>query len=656
MSPTDPTPTTEQAKSAYESTTYDRCDDLYGVSDSETSKRPTAITHKARPEASELLSSQISQAQDLVGELDPHPEDPQNANLGPEGSMGAAEGVEVPLPDKLNTHPTVGSRDDINPTNTSVTRTVEARAETAVEEPGKVNCADQKVYIPPHLRIPKAQPAKVAEGVPSPEGAISSSGPVKPDIEASEKSFTPAMKEAEADYSHLPPHLRPPKVKKTTPAVHAEVEAPIRAPAVSDTVTDDDRLHRIMANQPSLSSGESKGKSAVANDTLATNVNGAASNLTREPTAKSKKATKLERIMIAKGWSPAPKGPIRPEGGWYEDEVKWEEREQHNHREPEHLAALESWIGDRLQETPSQAVFTDTSSPGFVLGTDLPAGELLQSNPTEDRHATHRPADAFTIAKANKTAQQAMDEFQREKKPERSPPRKFTKQEKQQAREAWRQRKEYYLEMERNHPNKPNIDIYIRRAESNDLDDITKLYNWYIENTCIALELKAMETAQWQARMDQCRQEGFEMFVAVLKLGKGEGHNRQPREPVCGFGYANDFGGPAHAYRFTAEIKVYVSHEYPHVGIGRCLFDRMMAVVDLNYCQQGGVEWRGPPMELVREISRIYVEIPYFEDDPEEKKAMEWKKDWLCGVRGRGSMRFEHYATQPGFGFKHGKR
>lgn len=631
MTLTDPTTITEQPRSAHKLITYERCEDLYGVSGSETSDPPTAITPKVRPDASEML--------------------------GLKGPTLAAEVVKVPSPDKPNTHPTTAQMtDQINPTKTSVARTDKTRAETSVAEPGKVKHTDQKNYIPPHLRIPKSQPAKPAEDLPSSEGVVASVAPAKSDTDASEKQFTPAVKEKEADYSHLPPHLRPPKVKKPTRAANVKVEAPIQTPAVSRTDTGDEKLHRIMANQPSLSSGESKGKSAVANDILAPNVNGAASNLTRAPTSKTKKTTKLERIMIAKGWSPAPVGPIRPEGGWYDDEVKWEEREQHNYREPEHVAALESWIGDRLQETPSQPVFADTSSPGFVLGTELPSGELLQNTPTDDHHATRRPADAFTAAKANQTAQQAMAEFQQKKQREPSPPRKYTKEEKQQAREAWRQRKEYYLEMERNHPNKPNIDIYIRRAEVNDLDDITKLYNWYIENTCIALELKTMQPAQWQTRMDQCRQEGFEMFVAVLKVGKGERHNRHPREPVCGFGYANDLGGPTHAYRFTAQIKVYVSHEYPRVGIGRCLFDRMMAVVDLNYCQQGGVEWRGPPMELVREISRIYVEIPYFEDDAEEKEALEWKKGWLCGAHGRGSMRFEHYATQPGFGFKQGKR
>ena len=641
MAPAGPATATKQANSVHEPAKDGDSDDLYGVSDTEASKRPTAIKQQVHLDAPEVLSASVTQANELPEYPKPNPAAKQTIRVGLEGSIWAAKEAKPISSDKLNMNAGLTSSaypvdkkselpgqvaDKVDPMKKTVARTVETKAEATKEDSGNVERTRQNEYIPPHLRTPEPRRVKVAEGTVTPQTASTSPAYFSTETLAKPEGFTPAMKEPEEDSSHLPPHLRLPKVPKAE--------------------TDEEKLHRIMANQPSFSLGKGK-------DTY---VKGTASNFSGEPTRKTKKALKLEKIMMSKGWSPPKAGPIRPEGDWYhQEEEQWEERPPHLYGAAEHVSALEAWVDDRLQQIPSQPVFTATSSAGFVDGTEIPDGELVHSSPTDEDHGTRRLTDPFTAAKGNQTAQNAIEKFQQKKQLESPKPHKYTKEEKRELREAHRQIQKYYLEMEKNNPNKPDIDIYIRRAEINDLGPITEIYNWYIENTCIALELKAMEPSQWQARMDTCRDEGFEMFVAVLKLGKGE-RQHSSRERVCGFVYANELGGRAHSYRFTAQIEVYVSQEYLHRGIGRCLFDRMMAIVDFNHPPSGGVEWRGPPMLNIREISRIHVEVPYFADDAAEVEAMEWKKAWLCGSKGRGRMHFQHYATQPGFGFKKGKR
>lgn len=459
-------------------------------------------------------------------------------------------------------------------------------------------------HLPPHLQLPKPGASTELEETPTTAKSKTSFINEIPQIKSSAVQFAPAANSSSADNSHLPPHLRPPnlamkesivghshlpphlrpaKLKNST----SEEGAPVKTPKEPNIESDNDKLHRIMASQPPLSFGKGKGKATNNNHIFATTGNGTTSGLSRGRMNKRKKLTKLEKMMLERGWSPPRVEKIRPQGDWLEksDEL-WEERQPHVYDGQD----MEAWVDHTLQETPSQPTFNDMSSPGFVMGTQMTVGDSLEATPTDDAFVTRRLADPFTKANAHKTASEAMEAFQekmrrqKEAMPE-SP--KTTKAERRDIRKAWRQREKEIDEMERNHPNKPRVDIFIRPAADYDLPQITKLHNTYIKNTGSALEVQALTTLQWRARLEDCRNSGYEMFVAIPKLEEMDEAQPNRRitsgEEIWGFCFADDLGGENHAYRFVAQIHVFVDMEHTRLGIGRCLLDRIMAATDINY-------------------------------------------------------------------------
>lgn len=44
-------------------------------------------------------------------------------------------------------------------------------------------------------------------------------------------------------------------------------------------------------------------------------------------------------------------------------------------------------------------------------------------------------------------------------------------------------------------------------------------------------------------------------------------------------------------YRFSYELEIFVKQEFQHKGIGKCLLDRMVTLVDSGYHPRGGYDW-----------------------------------------------------------------
>lgn len=387
-------------------------------------------------------------------------------------------------------------------------------------------------------------------------------------------------------------------------------------------------------------------------------VSGSTSGFSREPRKGTRKLTKMEKIMLRKGYSPPPKEAIRAIGDWDTTERTWEDRVPHDYTAPERKSQLQEWSGQIAQEIGEEPVIVDTTLPGFAQGTYVPVDGRLESAVSDDVHETLPSDDPYTERKVGQTAEAAMKAYQEKKAAEEPSPPKLTKAQKREARENHLKRKEEYLEMERNHPNKPIADICIRPAEEKDLGGVADIFNWYVKNSAATLEIQPATVGSMRIRMEDARSEGFDMYVAVQKSGRSgaNGHNHRGRsEPICGFAYANDLNGQHHAYTYVAELFVYASHDHPRVGIGRCLFDRMMSCIDLNYCPKGGCEWRGEPLLNRREIKKVQVSIPYWEKVEADLEDLQWKGAWLTGENDKYFNKFEYQNTMREIGWKQKK-
>lgn len=98
------------------------------------------------------------------------------------------------------------------------------------------------------------------------------------------------------------------------------------------------------------------------------------------------------------------------------------------------------------------------------------------------------------------------------------------------------------------------IAMQIRKLCAADIAQCLALYDYYIENTAYTFEEAPLDAAQFAARAERIARD-YPFYVAA------EG------ERVLGYGYLDVFNERS-AYRFTADVSLYVEKDSLHRGIG----------------------------------------------------------------------------------------
>ena len=103
----------------------------------------------------------------------------------------------------------------------------------------------------------------------------------------------------------------------------------------------------------------------------------------------------------------------------------------------------------------------------------------------------------------------------------------------------------------------------IRSATVGDAEAIATIYNHYITQTVVTFETEEVSTAEMAQRMDQVLSASFPWLVADAE---GE---------VVGYAYAHKWHARS-AYRFAAEMTVYLAPGQAGRGIGSDLYQGVM--------------------------------------------------------------------------------
>ncbi|MDR2480644.1 MAG: GNAT family N-acetyltransferase [Treponema sp.] len=106
------------------------------------------------------------------------------------------------------------------------------------------------------------------------------------------------------------------------------------------------------------------------------------------------------------------------------------------------------------------------------------------------------------------------------------------------------------------------VSALIRQVTPNDAGPVTGIYNYYVQNTVITFEEEPVETAEMERRI---RTVGAAYPWFVLE------------EPgaVLGYAYANKFKERS-AYRYSAEISIYLQNGLEGSGLGTRLMQRLL--------------------------------------------------------------------------------
>lgn len=109
----------------------------------------------------------------------------------------------------------------------------------------------------------------------------------------------------------------------------------------------------------------------------------------------------------------------------------------------------------------------------------------------------------------------------------------------------------------------------IRQVTPRDADEISAIYNHYIEHTTITFEEVCLTALDVAERIERLSSQNFPWFVYEL-----DGR-------VVGYAYAAPWRTRA-AYRFTVESAVYVYHKQIGSGIGGQLYDTLFQQLSKN--------------------------------------------------------------------------
>lgn len=99
----------------------------------------------------------------------------------------------------------------------------------------------------------------------------------------------------------------------------------------------------------------------------------------------------------------------------------------------------------------------------------------------------------------------------------------------------------------------------IREITPADIDAVTTIYNHYITQTTVSYEEAPVSGDEMQARVDKVLAAGFPWLVL------------EEQGQVIGYCYGNTWNARS-AYRYTAEITVYLQHDVAGRGFGTRLY------------------------------------------------------------------------------------
>jgi len=95
----------------------------------------------------------------------------------------------------------------------------------------------------------------------------------------------------------------------------------------------------------------------------------------------------------------------------------------------------------------------------------------------------------------------------------------------------------------------------IREIQANDIEDVVAIYNYYIKNSIVSFEEHTISSNEMTNRIARVSNAGYPWLVA-------EDNNK-----VIGFAYGYKWNERS-AYKNTAEVTVYISHENTTQGWG----------------------------------------------------------------------------------------
>jgi L-amino acid N-acyltransferase YncA len=329
--------------------------------------------------------------------------------------------------------------------------------------------------------------------------------------------------------------------------------------------------------------------------------------------------------------------------------VEWDSRAAYDNQSPGHAKWVDRWVEKDGCNTDGRAVDTDDA---YFLDDELPAWIIndttLEPPPVVEK-SLRNTNDTLTMKRRNETAQQLIGNWNantRKRISDEGAERSFLRK------EYWRIHNEY---VPGPNPHAPKTNIYLRPAHKGnpeEVEQIRGIYNYYVNNSCGVIATQEQTNGDISNQIDMTTDmDALPYIVAVLRVPGVKG--QQDKEQVVGFAFANYLSiDRKDAYRYSVEFSLFVHPKHKRLGIGKCLMDMMLLVLDKFYLPRNGytfqhdeaVEHRYMPGGSLFGIKKICLIMPFDANDTTEYDMV---KSWVGREWG-----FEEEAILKNHGYK----
>eukprot|EP01095_Lingulamoeba_sp_RSL-Kostka_P006334 TRINITY_DN1984_c0_g1_i1.p1 TRINITY_DN1984_c0_g1~~TRINITY_DN1984_c0_g1_i1.p1 ORF type:complete len:181 (-),score=20.32 TRINITY_DN1984_c0_g1_i1:595-1137(-) len=117
------------------------------------------------------------------------------------------------------------------------------------------------------------------------------------------------------------------------------------------------------------------------------------------------------------------------------------------------------------------------------------------------------------------------------------------------------------------------FNILIRKAKVSDMNHITNIYNYYVENTTSTFDIETVDVEdrlEWFKKFDNVNNP---LFVSVIK--DNVGNNENGNDKIIGYSGYMDFKTKM-GYNVTRETTIYIDKDYHGYGVGSKLYSTLI--------------------------------------------------------------------------------
>ncbi|KAK4631157.1 hypothetical protein CLAFUW4_02959 [Fulvia fulva] len=188
---------------------------------------------------------------------------------------------------------------------------------------------------------------------------------------------------------------------------------------------------------------------------------------------------------------------------------------------------------------------------------------------------------------------------------------------------------------------KPGFKIFLRSAKPIDMQAIRDIYNHYVNATCAVPETVSQTDGDMLRQYHDVLRNKMPFIVAVERGGvvkarkkKNFGEDLVLPDKVIGFAFANDYKKSSESmYCYAASLSIFVHVDHHGKGVGSCLMDKMLALLDPGHIERGGYNIEGEELEALgppaRVLKSILIEFSH-EQTTQGTKRLAWTDRWLA--------------------------